>query len=75
MLAETSKQSTLQRDAAITSYKTAEDNVNKIEQDCDLKCECCIQYKIELTKVTYELKSAMKIIKILKEEQKKSMFN
>jgi hypothetical protein len=44
--------------------------VNIIEEDYDLKCECCIKNKIELTKVTSELKSAMKLIKILKEEQK-----
>jgi hypothetical protein len=41
--------------------------LNKIEEDSDLKCECYIQYKIELTKVISELKSAMKIIEILKE--------
>jgi hypothetical protein len=57
-------------DIVITSDKIAEDFVNIIEEDCDLKCECCIQYKTELTKVTSELKSAMKIIEILKEEQK-----
>jgi hypothetical protein len=54
-------------DIATASDKTAEVFVNKIEEDSDLKCECCIQYKIELTKVSSELKSAMKIIEILKE--------
>jgi hypothetical protein len=51
------------------SDNIAEDFVNITEEDHDLKCECCIQYKIELIKVTSELKSAMKILEILKEEQ------
>jgi hypothetical protein len=57
-------------DTAITSDKIAEYFVNITEEDRNLKCEFCIQYKIELIKVTSELKSAMKIIEILKEEQK-----
>jgi hypothetical protein len=57
-------------DTAIIRVKVAEDFVNIIEEDCDLKCQCCTQFKIELTKVTSELKSAMKTIEILKEEQK-----
>jgi hypothetical protein len=32
----------------------AEDYENIIEEDRDLKCECCIQYKTELTRVTSE---------------------
>jgi ABC-type ATPase with predicted acetyltransferase domain len=56
-------------DTAITSDKSAEDCVNIIEANCDLKCECCIRYKIELTKITSELKSAMKMIEILKEQK------
>jgi hypothetical protein len=56
-------------DTAIGSYKIA-NHVNKIQENHGFKCEHCIQYKIELTKVTFELKSAMKIINILKEEQR-----
>jgi hypothetical protein len=36
----------------------------------DLKCQCCAKCKLELTKVTTELKSALKIIEILKEERR-----
>jgi hypothetical protein len=35
-------------DVAITSNKITEDFVNIIEEDCNLKRECCIQYKTEL---------------------------
>jgi len=44
------------------------DFVNILDEDCDLKCHCCAKCNLELTKVTTELKSAMKIIEILKEE-------
>jgi hypothetical protein len=57
-------------DTAIKSDKIVEDFANIIEEYCDLKHECCIKYKLELTKVTSELRSAMKIINILKEKQK-----
>jgi hypothetical protein len=57
-------------DTATRLDTIAEDYVNITEEDRDLKCECCIQYKTELTKVTSELKSALKIIDILREEQK-----
>jgi lysophospholipase L1-like esterase len=57
-------------DTATRLDTIAEDYVNVIEKDRDLKCECCIQYKTELTRVTSELKSALKIIDILREEQK-----
>jgi hypothetical protein len=46
-------------DNGITSDTRAEDCVNIIEANCDLKCECCTQYNIELTKITSELESAM----------------
>jgi hypothetical protein len=57
-------------DTSVTSDTTAEDFVNITEEVGDLKCECCSKYKVELIEVTSELKSAMKIIEILKEEQK-----
>lgn len=38
--------------------------------NCGLKCQCCAKCKLELTKVTSELKSAMKIIEILKKERR-----
>jgi hypothetical protein len=55
---------------SVRSGKTAEDFVNVTEEVGDLKCECCAEYKVEFIKVTSELESAMKIIEILKEEQK-----
>jgi hypothetical protein len=57
-------------DTAARLDTIAEIYVNKTEEVRDLKCECCNQYKTELTKVTSELKSALKIIDILREEQK-----
>jgi len=48
----------------------AADFVNILDEECDLKCQCCAKCKLELTKVTTELKSAMKIIEILKEERR-----
>jgi hypothetical protein len=41
-------------DTATRLDAIAEDYVNIIEEARDLKCECCIQYKTELTKVTSE---------------------
>jgi hypothetical protein len=34
----------------------------------ELKCQCCAGLKLELNKITIELKSASKVIEILKEE-------
>jgi hypothetical protein len=43
---------------------------NKINEDNDLKCEYCIRYETELTKVLSDLKLAIKIIENMKEQQK-----
>jgi hypothetical protein len=48
----------------------AADIVYILDEDYDLKCQCCAKCKLELTKVTTELKSALKIIEILKEERR-----
>jgi hypothetical protein len=48
----------------------AADFVNILDEDCDLKCQCCAKCELELTKVTADLKSATKIIEILKEERR-----
>ena len=48
----------------------AADFVNILDENCDLKCRYCAKCKLELTKVTTDLKSAMKIVEILKEERK-----
>jgi len=44
--------------------------VNILDEDCDLKYQCCTNCKLELAKVTTELKLGMKIIEILKEERR-----
>jgi hypothetical protein len=45
----------------------AADFVYILDEDCDVKCQCCAKCKLQLTKVTTELNSALKIIEILKE--------
>jgi len=44
------------------------DFVNILDEESDFKCQCYTKCRQELTKVTTELKSAMKIVEILKEE-------
>jgi hypothetical protein len=48
----------------------AADFVNILDEDCALKCQCCAKCTLELTQVTTELKTAIKIIEILKEKRR-----
>lgn len=45
----------------------ATDLTNQKLENSDLDSQCCVKQIIELNKITSELKSAMKIIEILKE--------